>query len=36
MSSRDDMMASIRARLPKLQRPEPSIPLFDDDFRGDP
>jgi L-lactate dehydrogenase complex protein LldG len=30
MSSRDDIMASIRAHLPKLVRPEPSIPLFDD------
>ena len=31
MSSRDDIMAAIRAHLPKLERPEPSIPLFDDD-----
>jgi L-lactate dehydrogenase complex protein LldG len=31
MSSRNDIMASIRAHLPKLERPEPSIPLFDDD-----
>jgi L-lactate dehydrogenase complex protein LldG len=31
MSSRDDVMAAIRAHLPKLERPEPSVPLFDDD-----
>ncbi len=30
MSSREDIMASIRAHRPKLERPEPSIPLFDD------
>ena len=29
MSSRDDIMATIRAQVPKLERPEPSIPLFD-------
>ena len=31
MSSRDDIMAAIRAHLPKRELPEPSIPLFDDD-----
>jgi L-lactate dehydrogenase complex protein LldG len=30
MSGRDDIMASIRAHAPRLERPEPSIPLFDD------
>jgi L-lactate dehydrogenase complex protein LldG len=31
MSSRDDIMAAIRSHVPKLERPEPSVPLFDDD-----
>lgn len=31
MSSRDEIMASIRAHRPKVERPEPSVPLFDDD-----
>lgn len=31
MSSRDDIMASIRAHLPQVDRPEPLVPLFDDD-----
>jgi L-lactate dehydrogenase complex protein LldG len=31
MSGRDDIMASIRAHAPRLERPEPLIPLFDDD-----
>jgi L-lactate dehydrogenase complex protein LldG len=31
MSSRDEIMASIRAHRPQLERPEPSVPLFDDD-----
>ena len=30
MSSRDDILASIRANLPRLERPLPSVPLFDD------
>jgi L-lactate dehydrogenase complex protein LldG len=30
MSGRDDIMASIRAHAPRLERPGPSIPLFDD------
>ena len=30
MSSRDAILASIRAHLPKLERPEPLVPLFDD------
>jgi L-lactate dehydrogenase complex protein LldG len=31
MSSRDDILASIRANLPHLNRPLPDVPLFDDD-----
>jgi L-lactate dehydrogenase complex protein LldG len=31
MSSRDDILASIRANRPQVDRPLPSIPLFDDD-----
>lgn len=30
MSSRDDILASVRAHLPKLERPEPLVPMFDD------
>jgi len=30
MSSRDDMLASIRANVPRLDRPLPRVPLFDD------
>ena len=30
MTSRDDILASIRARRPKVDRPLPPIPLFDD------
>ena len=30
MSSRDDILASIRARRPTLERPLPPVPLFDD------
>jgi L-lactate dehydrogenase complex protein LldG len=30
MSSRDEIMASIRAHRPKLERPAPAVPLFDD------
>ena len=29
MSSRDDILASIRANLPRVDRPLPSVPLFD-------
>jgi L-lactate dehydrogenase complex protein LldG len=29
MSSRDAVLASIRAYMPKLERPEPPVPLFD-------
>ncbi len=29
MSSRDAVLASIRAHMPKLERPEPLVPLFD-------
>lgn len=30
MSSRDDVLASIRANLPRAERPLPVVPLFDD------
>lgn len=30
MSSRDDILASIRVNLPRLDRPLPYVPLFDD------
>jgi L-lactate dehydrogenase complex protein LldG len=30
MSSRDDILASIRANLPRVDRPLPDVPLFDD------
>ena len=29
MSSRDEILAAIRANRPKLDRPLPSVPLFD-------
>ena len=31
MSSRDDILASIRANRPRVDRPLPDVPLFDDD-----
>ena len=31
MSSRDDILASIRRNLPRVDRPLPAVPLFDDD-----
>jgi len=31
MSSRDDILASIRANLPPVDRPLPEVPLFDND-----
>ena len=31
MSSRDDILASIRTNLPRVDRPLPPVPLFDDD-----
>lgn len=31
MSSRDDILASIRANLPRVDRPLPEVPLFDND-----
>ena len=31
MSSRDDILASIRTNLPRVDRPLPHVPLFDDD-----
>jgi L-lactate dehydrogenase complex protein LldG len=30
MTSRDDILASIRANLPRVDRPLPYVPLFDD------
>jgi L-lactate dehydrogenase complex protein LldG len=30
MSSRDDILAAVRASLPKLDRPPPWVPMFDD------
>ena len=30
MSSRDDILASIRQNLPRVDRPLPEVPLFDD------
>ena len=30
MSSRDEILASIRAKLPRVERPLPEVPLFDD------
>ena len=35
MSSRDDILASVRAHLPKLDRPEPLVPMFDADAPAD-
>src|SRR6266478_9564784 len=31
MSCRDDILASIRANLPRVERPLPEVPLFDND-----
>src|ERR1700745_2954546 len=31
MSSRDDILASIRTNLPRLDRPLPAVPLLDED-----
>ncbi len=30
MSARDDILAAVRAHLPKVDRPDPVVPLFDD------
>jgi L-lactate dehydrogenase complex protein LldG len=30
MSSRDDIIASVRGNLPRVDRPLPIVPLFDD------
>ena len=30
MSSRDDILAAVHANLPKLDRPQPRVPMFDD------
>ena len=30
MSSRDDILASVRANLPRVDRPLPTVPLFDE------
>lgn len=35
MSARDDILAAVRAHAPKLDRPEPLVPLFDDNPPGD-
>ena len=35
MSSRDDILASVRAHLPQVDRPEPLVPLFDHDAPSD-
>jgi L-lactate dehydrogenase complex protein LldG len=34
MSSRDDILASVRANLPRLDRPLPDVPLFDESPRA--
>jgi L-lactate dehydrogenase complex protein LldG len=34
MTSRDDILASIRANRPRVERPLPAVPLFDDDPPG--
>ena len=34
MSSRDDVLAAVRANLPKLDRPLPWVPMFDDSAPG--
>ena len=34
MNSRDDILESIRANLPQVDRPLPEVPLFDDDAPG--
>ena len=36
MSSRDDILASIRKNLPRLDRPLPDVPLFDDSLPASP
>jgi malate dehydrogenase (oxaloacetate-decarboxylating)(NADP+) len=36
MSSRDDILASIRANLPRVERPLPQVPLFDSDPPASP
>ena len=35
MSSRDTVLAAIRAHMPKLERPEPLVPMFDHDAPAD-
>ncbi len=35
MSSRDDILAAVRAHLPQVDRPEPLVPLFDRDAPAD-
>ncbi len=35
MSARDDILAAVRAHAPKLDRPEPAVPLFDDHSPAD-
>ncbi len=35
MSARDDILAAVRAHAPKLDRPDPQVPLFDQDGAAD-
>lgn len=35
MTARDDILAAVRAHAPKLDRPDPMVPLFDDNPPGD-
>ncbi len=35
MSARDDILAAVRAHAPKLDRPDPPVPLFDQDGPAD-
>ena len=35
MSSRDDILAAVAAHLPKLDRPAPSVPMYDADVPAD-
>ena len=36
MSSRDDILASVRANLPRVNRPLPAVPMFDDNSPASP
>ncbi len=35
LSARDDILAAVRAHAPKLDRPDPAVPLFDEDTPSD-